>query len=334
MRPRDIMLANIEHSGAPRPGLTFSGGRINDTIGAGLGPSQTFRERRWTEGEFEYYTDEWGNVWYRVIGRSRGGEVFEPAIKDWSQLRSLRLPDYDNPARYVEARRIFSRPTDKLKVAFLPGWVFATSRYLRKMEVYFADLIEYPEEINQLHAIVTDLLVRVIHGFADAGAEAIFYCEDLGTQDRVLIGPRMWREVFRPHYERLVGAAHERGMKVLMHSCGYNWELLPDLIEVGIDCFQFDQPAAYDMPALASLLRRHRVGLWSPVDIQKVLPTGDRAFIESEARRMVETFRGGLIVKDYPDLPGIGVEPEWDMWAYEAVLRACDIEPHTVPETT
>ena len=101
----------------------------------------------------------------------------------------------------------------------------------------------------------------------------------------------------------------------------------PDLIEAGIDCFQLDQPAAYDMPELAALLKRHKVALWSPVDIQKVMPTGDRDYIESEARRMVDLFRGGLIVKDYPDLHGIGVEPEWDMWAYNAVLRECGIEP-------
>jgi hypothetical protein len=37
---------------------------------------------------------------------------------------------------------------------------------------------------------------------------------------------------------------------------------------------------------------------------------------------MVETFHGGLIAKNYPDLHGIGVEPEWDDWAYEEFLRA------------
>jgi len=323
MTPRETILANLAHENPDRPGLTFDGERINDMVGCALGPSQTFTEKRWKEGEFEYYTDEWGNVWYRVPGRSQSGEVYQPAIRDWSQLDSLRLPDYDNPARYKEAAEALAQPTDKFKNAFVPGWVFATSRYLRKMEVYFTDLIECRDELDRLHVIVTDLFVRVIRRFADCGAEGIFFCEDLGTQTRALIGPRMWREVFRPHYERLVGAAHERGLKVLMHSCGYNWELLPELIAVGIDCFQFDQPKAYDMPALAALLRKHRVGLWSPVDIQQVMPTGDRAYIEAEARRLVDTFRGGLIVKNYGDLHGIGVEPEWDRWAYEAVLRAC-----------
>ena len=31
---------------------------------------------------------------------------------------------------------------------------------------------------------------------------------------------------------------------------------------------------------------------------------------------MVETYRGGLIMKNYGDLAGIGVKEEWDDWAY------------------
>lgn len=325
MTPREIILANLEHAGADRIGLTFSGGRIDDMEFSGIGPSAGWTKRTWVEGPREYYDDEWGNVWVRMVDGSAGGEIHEPAIRDWSQIDTLRLPDYDNPQRYAGAREQFARPSDKFRMFFVPGWVFATSRYLRKMEIYFMDLIEYPDQIGRLHKIVTDLLVAMIHHAADAGAEGIFYCEDLGIQDRVLIGPPMWREVFRPHYKRLTGAAHERGMKVFMHSCGYNWALVDDLIEAGIDCFQFDQPTAYDMPALAAKLRKHKVGLWSPVDIQKVMPTGGRAIIEREARRMVETFRGGLIMKDYSDLKGIGVKEEWNQWAYDAILAAAGV---------
>lgn len=78
----------------------------------------------------------------------------------------------------------------------------------------------------------------------------------------------------------------------------------------------------YDQPALAAKLREHKVALRSPTDIQKVLPTGDRDLIVAETARMLETFRGGFIGKNYPDLPGIGVDPEWDQWAYE-VMADC-----------
>jgi len=310
MTPREIILANLEHANPDRPGMGFSGDRMNDFTGCGMGPSSTYTPKRWVEGKFEYYDDEWGNLWRRMKEGCKGGEVVKPAIEDWSQLDQLRLPDFDDPARFEQAREILSQPSDKFKLVGLPGWVFASSRYLRTMEIYFMDLIEYREEIDRLHERVTDLLARVIERFADAGAEGFIFCEDLGVQDRTLISPAMWRDIFKPHYEKLVGIAHSRGLKVFMHSCGYNWDLIDDLAGVGIDCFQFDQPANYDMPALAAKFREHKVALYSPVDIQKVLPTGDRAFIEAEARRMVDTFRGCLICKNYGDLPGIGVKDE------------------------
>lgn len=325
MTPREVILANLEHGQPVRPGMNFSGERMNDFLGGGLGPSPVFQQKRWMEGEFEYYDDEWGNIWFRIIGRSQGGEIFTPAITDWRQLDALQLPDFDNPRRFDDLRAHFARPTEKFKMAFIPGWVFATSRYLRKMEIYFEDLIEYREEIDRLHDMVTGLFERMIRLIGDCGAEAIFFCEDLGIQDRTLISPAMWRDIFKPHYQRLTTAAHECGMKVLMHSCGYNWALIDDLVAAGIDCFQFDQPAAYDMPALAAKLKQHRVALWSPVDIQQVMPTGNRELIEAEAEKMVRTFNGFLIMKNYGDLHGIGVEEEWDMWAYNAILRAAGI---------
>lgn len=326
MTSREIIIANLEHGNPDRPGLTFSGNRIHDMIGAGLGASETYKPKRWTEGNMEYHDDEWGNIWYRIVGRSAGGEVFEPAIGNWKQLDDLKLPDYDNPKRFEHVKAAFSKPSDKFKLFSMPGWIFADSRYLRKMEIYFADLIENREEIERLHKMVTDLLVSVIHKAGECGAEGIFYCEDLGTQDRLLMSPKMWRDIFKPHYVRLTSAAHEHGMKVLMHSCGYNYELVDDLVDAGIDCFQFDQPAAYDMPALAEKLKKHKVALWAPVDIQQVMPTGNREFIEAEAEKMVNIFKGFLIAKNYGDLHGIGVEPEWDMWAYNAILKASGID--------
>ena len=131
----------------------------------------------------------------------------------------------------------------------------------------------------------------------------------------------MFRFYFKEMYARLLSIAHDYGMKVLEHSCGQNWSIVPDLLDVGVDVFQFDQPALYDMPKLAALLRERKAALWSPVDIQKILPTGDRATIEAGANHMYDLFEGGLICKNYPDLPGIGVEEAWDGWAYAAICR-------------
>ncbi|MFC1452705.1 uroporphyrinogen decarboxylase family protein [Verrucomicrobiota bacterium] len=319
--PREIIIANIECACNERIGFHFSGAEdlLNDFTGAGC--NHGIKTNRWEEGEFEYYTDTWGNTWYRLKAMSQGGEIYKPAIEDWRDLDSLKLPDLDNPAYYEGARKLAASGTDLFKMAGMPGWPFSICRYMRKMEIYFMDLIAERERIDVLHDRVTTLLEGVIDRFGEAGMDGIFFCEDLGTQERTLMSPAMWRDIFRPLYERLTGRAHRYGIKVIQHSCGYNWELVDDLCEAGIDCLQFDQPALYDMPALAKKLREHGVGLFSPCDIQKVLPTGDREFIEQETTRLVNSFRGGFIAKNYTDLHGIGVQPEWDRWAYDTFVR-------------
>ena len=318
--PREVIRQNMEYRCEERIGLNFDRDRRDDF--AWTGADHGFKPKVWVEGNFEYSTDLWGNVWHRIIGLSQGGEIFKPVLESWDRLDELKLPDLASPACYQGARDLGVSATDKFKVGWMVGWPFAICRYMRKMEVYLMDLIECRDRIDVLHDRVTTLLERAIDRFGEAGLDGIMFCEDLGVQDRTLMSPAMWREIFRPLAERLTARAHRHGLKVIQHSCGYNWALVDDLCEAGIDCLQFDQPAVYDQPALAAKLRQHKVGLFAPCDIQKVLPTGDRGLIERETQRLVETFRGGFIAKNYPDLNGIGVKPEWDQWAYEAFLRA------------
>lgn len=320
MRPRDIVLANINRSDPPRPGLTFDRGRRNDMVGAGLS-AHGYQQKRWSEGKLEYYDDEWGNLWARMQTGPVKGEILKPAIEDWRQLDTLQPPDYSHPDCAARLNAAFSQPTDKFKIAGIGGWIFDNARYLRKMEIYFADMGLYPDELNRMHQVVAGVYEQKIHLAGKAGADGISIGEDMGTQTGLLFSPQMFRYYFKDMYARLFAIAHEYGMKVLMHSCGQNWAIVPDLIDAGVDVFQFDQPALYDMPKLAALFKERGAALWSPVDIQQILPTGDRAIIEGGARRMVDIFEGGLICKNYTDLAGIGVEPEWDMWAYEAICK-------------
>jgi len=322
---REIILANIDHESPPRCGLTFDRGRANDMLGCGLDlPGYT--QKRWTEGKLEYYDDEWGNIWVRMRDGSVKGEVYKPAIEAWSQLDDLEVPDYSDPACAARMRALFSGPAGKFKLARIGGWVFDNARYLRKMEVYFADMALYPEEVDRMHRMVGAVYEQKIHLAGQAGADGIMIGEDMGTQTGLLFSPAMFRSYFVDLYARLMAIAHEYGMKVLLHSCGQNWSIVPDLLDVGVDVFQFDQPALYDMPKLAALLRERKAALWSPVDIQQILPTGDRTRIEAGAREMYDFFEGGLICKNYPDLPGIGVEEEWDRWAYEAICERAGVQ--------
>ena len=327
MTPREIIFANLEQTGPERIGMTFNRGRINDFLTTGIPKPEGYTPKRWQKGDKEYYDDMYGNIWVRMLDGSVKGEIYKPAIEDWSELDSLEIPSYDIDAVTAQFRETFAdNPNNLFKVVSLGGWIFDNARYLRKMEVYFMDLALYPDELKHLHNKIGASYEQRIHAAGKAGADAVMIGEDMGTQEGLLFSVDMFREYFKDLYTHLMGIAHDYGMKVLMHSCGKNWEIIDDLLDCGVNCFQFDQPALYDMPALAEKLKERKAALWSPTDIQKVLPTGDRDYIETETRRMCELFEGGFIAKNYPDLPGIGVKEEWDDWAYQVFKEFANLD--------
>lgn len=114
-------------------------------------------------------------------------------------------------------------------------------------------------------------------------------------------------------------------MHLIVHSCGYNYAFMEDFISAGIDVLQFDQPGAYGYEKMADEFAG-RVTFWSPLDIQKTLPTGNRKLIESEALRMVSAFKGkgSLILKDYPTYRDIGVKEEWADYARNVFLDSLE----------
>jgi len=320
MNSKEIILANINHEHPPRPGLDFDRNRISDFVFANLKPYR-FQQKRWMEGDREYYDDEWGNIWHRMIVGSLKGEIFQPFIKDWSDLDRLPVPDYTHESCAFELNNLFNQEPDKFKLAVMGGWIFDNARYIRDMGIYFLDMAANPHELNRLHKIIAGVYEQKIHLAGKSGADGIFLAEDLGTQTGLFFSPKMFLYFFKSEYERLFSLARDYGLKVFMHSCGKNWAILPDLLEIGVDVFQFDQPTVYNMPELANLLKEHKAALFSPIDIQKILPTGDRTRIEDGAKQMYDTFKGGLIFKNYLDLQGIGVREEWDDWGYDAICR-------------
>lgn len=200
MTSREIIRKHLDFEDPPRIGLAFDRGRMSDLVFAGTSSEGFWEPKRWTNGRFEYYDDEWGNTWFRVAGMSRGGEIFRPALPDWSSLDKYRLPNLADPRRFEKAREAFAQASDRYRLGVLPGFPFAICRYLRKIEVYFQDLLLERDRVDELHRRVADLLERMMEQYARVGADGVFFCEDWGLQDRLLIHPNLWREIFRKHF--------------------------------------------------------------------------------------------------------------------------------------
>ncbi|HOX37014.1 MAG TPA: uroporphyrinogen decarboxylase family protein [Candidatus Brocadiia bacterium] len=323
MDGREIVRRTVHFERPKRIAMSLPAPYPNDFLDCGASPSAGWKEKRWQEGNMELWTDEWGCTWGRLGGISKG-EVLRSPIETWDDFETYIPPDIDNPARYERARKIFSENKDKFRLGHIHGFAFNCARYLRRMDRYLADVALEPEKILALNRMVDDKFEGAIRCLAAAGADGIMFGEDWGTQDRLLINPTTWREMFKPGYIRLCGVCRELGMDVFMHSCGYIFHIIEDLIEVGINVLQFDQPALHGIDNL-SVRFGGRVAFWCPVDIQRTLQTRDPETIRSAAREMIGKlggFGGGFIAGYYGDNVAIGLTPDVQDHACRAFVES------------
>ncbi len=329
MTSREIIRKVLAHDNPPRVGLSFSDyrgkPRINDV--AGIGPSKLPGdpdENQWTDDGAggQLMTDRWACTWRRIKDKTAGGEVIDPPIKDWADLDTYQPPDLDNPARYEHGAQARTRQADKYMLGSLEGGCsFNQARYLRGFEQYLCDCAMYPDEVQRLNRVVNDIAMRQVDIYADIGADGVVFWEDWGTEDRLLVSPEMWHRMFRPDFERLIAHTHSKGLTFWMHSCGYVRDIIPPLVELGVDVFQFDQSELHGYDFLEQF--SDRVTYWFPVDIQRTLQTGDESAIKAKAREMLAKLgvHGGFIGKEYGDDHSIGTDPLWQHWAYEVWLN-------------
>ena len=271
---------------------------------AGVGQNPSTEERPATG------RDAWGTLWENS-GVSVCGQAKEFPLKTWDDFASLKIPDICDPKRWAHLPEAREKAGDR----FLLGGgipLYARVHYLRGLENTWTDVLDEPGQLGCLVDILVDMNLHCIERYAAAGADGYFFCDDWGLQNRLMISPDSWREIWKPRYARVFGACHDAGLLVFMHSCGYIVDILDDLIEVGLNVIQQDQQQNMGLDVLG---RRFggRVAFWCPVDIQNMMVHGAPDEIRAYCRDMVRLLgrpNGGFIAKWYSDSRGAGHRPE------------------------
>ncbi|MDF2685845.1 MAG: hypothetical protein K0S55_1026 [Clostridia bacterium] len=263
----------------------------------------------------EVHRDIFGNIYGRLDDKTKGECLKGILQDDWSLLEDFDFPRYDNSFE-EEARKNISLHSEKYTVSSIIS-PFSFVRDARRMDNLLMDAVLEEENLLELMVRVREQCIFQTIKVGITGCNAIVMYDDWGTQNALLMSPFHWRRFFKPTYKAICDTAHEYDMKVFLHSCGYIYEIIEDFIEIGIDALQLDQPELMGVDRLSSEFGG-KIAFWCPVDIQKIMPTGNKELIEENARNMIKklnSFGGGFIAKDYPQWDAIGVDEKWADWA-------------------
>ena len=115
---------------------------------------------------------------------------------------------------------------------------FLNYKDLRGQEQAFMDLVLHPEIVHfcldKLFDLCYENTIRIYEQIP--GEVTITYvAEDFGTQEGLMYSPAQIREFLIPRMKRIMDLAHEAGAFVFHHSDGAVREIIPDMIEAGID---------------------------------------------------------------------------------------------------
>jgi len=180
--------------------------------------------------------------------------------------------------------------------------LFMICCYLRGMEQFLVDMVA--------DRLLAERLIREVGEFclefnrrqlASFGARAECYAawDDVAGQDGILFSPRLFARYFQPLYRELIAEVKRYGLLFSFHCCGSVHQVLPLMIDAGIDIFDVVQTSARDMD-LESVYRRYGqdICLSGAIDVQKLLVSGSPEQVRAEVRRAQDLWgtRGGLVL--------------------------------------
>jgi uroporphyrinogen decarboxylase len=159
-----------------------------------------------------------------------------------------------------------------------------------------------PEVVHAVLEHIAGYEVDVARRFLDAADGLIdiaYFGNDFGTQRGLFISPTLWQEFIRAPLKRFYDVSHDHGCKVMQHSCGAIRDIIPSLIEDGVDILDPVQTAATGM-GLAGLMDDFGadVSFHGGVDTQHTLPFGSTDDVRAEVKSYIDLARerGGYIL--------------------------------------
>ena len=163
------------------------------------------------------HVDEWGCVWENVATGMEAIVKHHP-VPTRADVHKLKAPE-------------------PITGRFPHGFMYLRLGDLRGFEEIMIDFAEEPPELKLLIDIVLDHNMRNLEKLLEGrrGPGLLHFGDDLGMQRGLAMGPVKWRKYLKPCFARIYGRCHGAGFDVYMHTDGCIWEIIPDLIDCGVN---------------------------------------------------------------------------------------------------
>jgi len=169
------------------------------------------------------------------------------AITNFAEFERFVWPEVRDEqfALFAEAERILPA---EMKVIGQYGDIFTFAWEFMGFEVFSYSLIEDPNLIaavmNKTGSIICELFNRMSQFDVVGG---LFYSDDIAYYSGLMCSPAVFRAYLFPWMRKIADLCRERDMPFIYHTDGRLWEVMDDLVAVGINALQPIEPKAFDI---------------------------------------------------------------------------------------
>jgi len=251
------------------------------------------------------YVDEWGIGWdiqpYQTpFGTGHYTEIVGHPLADQASLSDYSPPDPHRAELYAASKQMIADFKEQYWIVGVTvTTIFETAWALRGYEQLMVDMALDPDLADQILNIPYQYHLTAAKKLVELGVDMIWIGDDVGTQQRMLISPGMWRRFLKPRMANFIAEnkAINPQLKVAYHTDGNIEPIIPELIEIGLDVLNPVQPACMD-PGQLKDAYGDRLCFWGTIDEQRTLPFGSPKDIQAEVLQRLETIGrdGGLIL--------------------------------------
>jgi uroporphyrinogen decarboxylase len=255
---------------------------------------------------YRFFRDEWGIGWRMPKDGGFYYDMFEHPFAGSTSIDDIKnfpWPNPVDPARFEGLRERARHVAEDLGEPVILGGLSAgfveLAAWTRGFARFYPDLVTNLEWMTYLMDTIIDLKLAywevalpLVGDYADVVQEA----DDLAGQFSLLVSPETYRKVIKPRHRKIMDFIKARSnAKIFFHSCGAIREIIPDLIDVGIDIINPVQVSAVGMESGA--LKRDfgaEMTFWGGVvDTQGVFTDGSVQQVRDEVRRRIDDFGPG-----------------------------------------
>ena len=250
------------------------------------------------------FIDDWGSGQKEIEP-----DVWFPGIHPMAESKTLDdienypWPDMDDPGRVAHVKAEARRLADANQYAIIgtPWLLFPLERAfaMQGMDTFLMNLALDPDFARALLQKIAGLCKQLMGHFLDAigdNIDMIKIGDDIGTQDRLMMSPRMYRNILKPiHADYIAFIKQRTKAKLFFHTDGDVFDLIDDFIEIGVDILNPIQTSAGKMSDLAELKKRFGKNLvyCGAVDTHHILPSGTPEQVREEVKRVIDILGPG-----------------------------------------